>query len=264
MTPVFVANIGVAGAGLNGWPLTRAVLRGETAYRAQEIPNYNLDLLPANERRRTTPTIRLALAAAQEATERLIDARQNAASIFCSASGDLDIVDRICSALTRAEHPVSPTDFHNSVHNAPAGYWGIAARSRMPSTSVSAQDATFAAGLLEAATQVAVDGATVLLVSYDHPAPQPLATLVPVPAAFAVALLLTPTSTTRSLARLDLQCVAASSEDRMTSPPLETLRCGNPAARCLPLLQALATAAACGVTLATAGGRQLRVDCTPC
>lgn len=266
MTTVFVDNIGVAGAGLDGWPLARAILRGETEYRPQHATNRNSDLLPPNERRRTTPTIRLALAAAQEATDVFLEARKTAASVFCSASGDLDIVDRICTALTRPEHPVSPTDFHNSVHNAPAGYWGIAARSRMPSTSLSAQDASFAGGLLEAATQVAVDKLTVLLVAYDHPAPLPLAALVPLPAAFAAALLLTPSATPRSSARLELQSVGDGDgdDDRLTLPALEILRCGNPAARCLPLLHAVAMATTRNIVLSGTGVQRLRIVCTPC
>ena len=43
---------------------------------------------------------------------------------------------------------ISPTQFHNSVHNAAAGYWHIAAGSAAPSLSVGGHDGAFAAGLL--------------------------------------------------------------------------------------------------------------------
>ena len=69
---------------------------------------------------------------------------------------------------------VSPTRFHNSVHNAPSGYWAVATGSREPSTSLCAYDASFAAGLLEAAAQATVDDRPVTLVAYDLPYPEPL------------------------------------------------------------------------------------------
>ncbi len=41
-----------------------------------------------------------------------------------------------------------PTQFHNSVHNAVAGYWSIATKSTQPMTCLAAHDHSFAAGLL--------------------------------------------------------------------------------------------------------------------
>ena len=49
---------------------------------------------------------------------------------------------------------VSPTRFHNSVHNAAAGYWTIGAGAMQPATAISAFDASFAQGLLEAMVQL--------------------------------------------------------------------------------------------------------------
>ena len=40
------------------------------------------------------------------------------------------VIHEICEALATDEREVSPTRFHNSVHNASAGYWGIATRSQ--------------------------------------------------------------------------------------------------------------------------------------
>src|SRR5690606_40428753 len=69
------------------------------------------------------------------------------AAVFASSGGDYPIIDQICKALCEPERLVSPTQFHNSVHNSAAGYWSIATGSRAPSTSISAFDDTFAAGL---------------------------------------------------------------------------------------------------------------------
>ena len=49
---------------------------------------------------------------------------------------------------------ISPTRFHNSVHNAAAGYWTIGAHCMQAATAISAYDASFAEGLLEALMQL--------------------------------------------------------------------------------------------------------------
>ena len=133
---------------------------------------------------------------------------------------------------------VSPTRFTNSVHNAPAGYWHIAAASRAPSTSLAAFDASFAAGLLEAAVQCAATDAPVLLVATDVPYPEPLHAVRPVADVMALALLLAPS--TGSGRGLSLEVTAALPATPCTQPDFEALRQGIPAARALPLLQALA------------------------
>ncbi len=82
--------------------------------------------------------------------------------VFASSDGDGDIVHRLCTALATPAAAVSPTDFHNSVHNAATGYWSIGAHSQAPSTAICAYDGSFSAGLLEAACQIAVEARPVL------------------------------------------------------------------------------------------------------
>src|SRR3546814_10360262 len=76
------------------------------------------------------------------------------ATVFAGSDADMAILQRISAALATPERIVSPTDFHNSVHNAAAGYWGIGTGSRAPSTTLAGYDASFALGLLEAGLQV--------------------------------------------------------------------------------------------------------------
>jgi hypothetical protein len=158
------------------------------------------------------------------------------ASVFSSSHGDMRVSDNICRALATEERLVSPTQFHNSVHNAPAGYWSIAAGSRHPSTSLAVADSSFSAGLLEATLQSRSSGRPVLLAVYDHPAPAPLDAAAPVTAPFGVALVLQAEGQAASL-RLS---IGMGKETVLTQPDLEGLRLGNPAARALPLLAALA------------------------
>lgn len=257
MIALTVRAIGLLAPGLAGWQASLPVLRGEAPYRpAADLPPLKPALLPPGERRRATAVIRLALAAADDALA-TVDPPvmpSGLSSVFASSSGDLETFDRICRALQDADRPVSPTHFHNSVHNAPAGYWAIAASSTHSSTSLSAYDGSFAAGLLETASIVAGDGAPVLLVAYDAPAPQPLAAKRPISVAFAVALLCTPISADSCIARLAVSTAAADQESGLADTDLERLRRGNPAARSLPLLWAIARGTASTITLPAATG----------
>jgi hypothetical protein len=149
------------------------------------------------------------------------------------------------------------------VHNAAAGYWGIASGAMTPATVLCAYDASFGAGLLEALTQVAVEGAGTLLVTYEAPHPEPLHAKRPLPSAFGLALALLPEKGPRSLALLRVGLVEAPT-DRLANPDLEALRRQIPSARGLPLLQALALGRADRVILDYLEPLSLAVDVQPC
>jgi hypothetical protein len=258
---LYLHGIGVAAPGLLGWPLSQEVLAGRAPYAPAELPPFTPTLLPANERRRATRTIKLALQVAQEALEQ---AGANAAempSVFATSEGDIEIADRICRALAMEERPVSPTDFHNSVHNAPSGYFAIACGSRRPSTSLSAADGTLAAGLLEAATQLAAEPGRILLICYDQPAPEPLASACPMSGPFGAAFVLG-SDPDGACAALELRTSSVAAESVMEAPALETVRRGNPAGRALPLLAQLATGGEIRLPLHDAAALAVRV--TPC
>ncbi len=191
------------------------------------------NLLPANERRRTTRLIQMALHCGQAAVQ---EWQGDLATVFASSCGDLEIVDKIMQALTLPVRPVSPTQFHNSVHNAAAGYWSILSGSNAPSTSISAWNASFSAGLLEAATQVVTEHRHVLLVAYDYRPPARLANRIQIAAPFAVALLLMQEVHGPALT---ISLEYSAKESILTDTSLESLRLANPAARSLPLMQLL-------------------------
>lgn len=236
MIPLQILGIGVIGPGLDGWTASAPLLRVGSTYSYSQTQIPAPGLLPANERRRTTPCIKLALAVAEQAVQDAGLDAMGLATVFSSSHGDMRVSDNICRTLATEERLVSPTQFHNSVHNAPAGYWSIAAGSRHPSTSLAVADSSFSAGLLEATLQSRSSGRPVLLAVYDHPAPEPLDAAAPLSAPFAVALVLQAGETGASL-RLSL---GAGEETTLSQLALEGLRLGNPAARALPLLTALA------------------------
>lgn len=264
MHPVYVRAVGLAAPGLCGWQGSLPVLRGEQVYEHEDLPAFAPAILPPNERRRTSDTIRLALQVAQEAMQGSGVDLSEPSSVFASCSGDMDIVHRICLALTQAGKPVSPTHFHNSVHNAPAGYWSIGAGASGASTSLSAFDATFAAGVMEALTQVQVEARCVLLMSYDVRPPAPLFASRPVENPFGTALLFSPEPGAGALARISMRLVEAGPQDVMADAGLELMRMDNAAARSLPLLSVLARGGEGEVSLPYLPGSRLTLACQAC
>lgn len=236
---VFINDIAVIGPGLIDQKNTRSILLGQSNWSYQEMPPLKPEMLPANERRRTTPVIKLAL----ECIQRLLrdyDDLQTTSTVFASSDGDLEIADKMCIALAEDEKIVSPTLFHNSVHNAPAGYWSIASLMRGASTSLSTGDATFMSGLQEAVTQVETDGGTVLFVAYDYPAPQLLDKCRHFEHPLAIAMRLGGEAEYKVLGTLSLEGVDKNAkESHCRNVSLEPLRKALPIGSGLPLVEAL-------------------------
>lgn len=265
MMRFFVEGIGLLGPGLDGWVSSRAVLAGEAPYQPEPTNLRASDILPAAERRRAGVPIKLALAVGQEAFVQAGRDTSTAATVFTSSGGDNDNVHAINSILATAPREVSPTRFHNSVHNAAAGYWCIAAKTHEASTSLCACDASFAAGLLESAAQVAIDRSVVALIAYDHPYPEPLKSVRPITAAFAMALIFTPQQSERSLAAIEVDFVSGMTNGTtMADANMEALRHNIPAARGLPLLAALAGGKDRHISIAYFAENHLNIRVTPC
>jgi hypothetical protein len=259
----WVGGVGLLGPGLPDWPTAAQVLSGAAPYDARPTVLPALQCLPPAERRRTGKIVRLALSVGLEATGRAGAETSALAAVFSSSGGDGENCHEICQVLATADRQISPTRFHNSVHNAASGYWGIATGATAASNALCAHDASFAAGLLEALVQVRIDETAVLLIAYDADYPQPIRSVRPIADAFAVALLLTPSARQGSLARLAAELGAAPAE-QLAEPQLEALRTQVPAARSLPLLRALARAQTAAVVIDYLEKQRLRVEVSPC
>ncbi|HZM48632.1 MAG TPA: beta-ketoacyl synthase chain length factor [Burkholderiales bacterium] len=260
MTQAYLGSVGVIGPGIPDWHTARAVLRGECEYKAGPAPEPDAAVLPANERRRAAATVRWALAVAQQATSAGGCRPDDVATVFASSGSDGETLHRICEALAGAEREISPTRFHNSVHNAAAGYWTIAAGSRKPSVSVCGYDASFAVGLVEAVSQVHAEGVPVLLVAYDLPYPQPLYAVRPFEYPLAVALLLAPEPVPGTLARLRVEVAPEASACTPFPAALPAAFADTPAGRSLALLASVARGGRESVRLGYLDGCQLVVD----
>jgi hypothetical protein len=259
----YIEGIGLLGPGLDGWSGSRSVLEGRSDYAAAPTLLPAPEGLPPAERRRTGQVVKLALGVALQATSEAGVDSAALPAVFASSGGDGQNCHEICEALSSGDRQISPTRFHNSVFNAAAGYWSIATGAKAASNALCAFDASFGAGLLEALTQVVVDGTRVLLVAYDVQYPPPIYEKRPIPDAFGVAFVLAPIRSEAALAYLTVS-FADSPSTRMTNPVLERLRASIPAARSLPLLQRLALRASDTVNIEYLDGRCLAVEIAPC
>jgi hypothetical protein len=235
----WVTGVGLLGPGLADWTAAEQVLCGAAPYRPQPTVLPALQCLPAAERRRTGTIVRLALAVGLEAARRAGAAAEQFPAVFTSSGGDGENCHQICEVLASSDRQLSPTRFHNSVHNAAAGYWGIATGATAPCSALCAHDGSFAAGLIEALAQARVEETRVVLIAYDAGYPEPLRSKRRIPDAFGVALVLAPAQGAAALAHLAARPCGRGVE-RLADAQLEALRAQVPAARSLPLLARLA------------------------
>jgi hypothetical protein len=263
VTRIYVEGVGLRGPGLDGWAASLPILAGAQDYRPAPIDIPPSTLLPANERRRAVQTVKIALAAGAEAFAAAGRDAAGTATVFASSGGDGETIDQILTVLASPMLDVSPTRFHNSVHNAPAGYWSIATGAQAASTSLCCHDDSFAAGLLEAAVQAVTQQDAVGLIVYDVRYPAPLSLVRPIAAAFAVALVLSPIKTPAAFARIDITLSPYRAPSAAVTPALDALARGTPAARGLPLLGVLARRAAAEITLGYLDDMALVLDNCP-
>jgi len=243
-----IEGIGFWCRGLPSWDAARAYVRdGMPPETAPARPSPQL--LAPNERRRAPETVAVALEVALAACNAAGREPRDLPSVFASTHGDLGITDYMCTTLADAPRTISPTRFHNSVHNAAAGYWTIGAGCMQAATAISAYDATFAEGLVEAMVQLATGTEAVLLVAYDSGAPGPLAPMSNSSGLLGGALVL---SRTPRAGATTLRIAIEDGAAPRTSGALAGIAGGNGMAPMLPLFEAIAR-----------GDREVRVHAGP-
>jgi hypothetical protein len=254
-----IAGIGAWTRGAPDWPTLRALLRGEAGWRDDAPAKPAAGILPPGERRRAPDSVLLAAEIAGQACAAAQREPANLPCVFASTHGELSITDYMCATLASAPHELSPTKFHNSVHNAPAGYWTIAAQCTSGSSAVTGWHASFGAGLLEAAALAIADGTPVLFAAYDIGSSGPLAEMTRTTRAFGVALVLVPDGD--ALPRLSIGTRAAGAPAIPVPECVAELAQDNPLnAHALAFLAALAGAAPARLTLPAASGLMLDME----
>ncbi|MEE9344016.1 MAG: beta-ketoacyl synthase chain length factor [Methylococcales bacterium] len=128
----------------------------------------DVSVIPVTLRRRSSLPIRLAISAAFNACKTAgVDASETP-SLFASIGGEMMITDQLCRELAKPVVHISPTQFHNSVHNAAAAYWSIITGCQQASSAMAAGEQTIAMALVEAWSQLACQGGNLLLVCYEE------------------------------------------------------------------------------------------------
>lgn len=254
-----IEGIGYWSKGLPSWRDAVAFVQdGVLPENAPARPSPQL--LAANERRRAPESVAVALEVALAACEAAGRDPATLPSVFASTHGDLGITDYM-SEILAGDDPasISPTKFHNSVHNAAAGYWTIGAGCMHPATALSAYDASFAQGLLEAMVQLATGNHAVLLVAYDTAAVGPLMSVHQATGTLGGALLLAGGDGAG-------RSIAVRLGDADASPAKGALairEAGNAMHPMLPVFDALAHDHAASLQIDAGAGRALHIDIGP-
>jgi hypothetical protein len=236
---VYVEGIGLWSLQLANFAALKTMLSGTVP--EPPAPRPAAATLPPNERRRAPESVLLAVEVAGQAVAMSGRDAATLACVFTSSHGDQPVTDYMCATLAQTPTEMSPTRFHNSVHNAAVGYWTIATGCHQASTAIAAMRASFGAGLLEAAIQVVADQRPVLLVASDTRGSGPLGEVTDCQQPFGAALVLTAEASSVTLAVLELQLTAALPVT-VPAPPLDAWCKLSASAPALPLLALLVNA----------------------
>lgn len=238
MIELNIAGIGAWSECFADWQgLQQGLQSGEWPAAAPLSPQ----MIPPRERRRAPQSVKMAVEVMSQACSMAGMPAAEPVVVFASAMGDMEITDAMCRTLADKPELVSPTRFHNSVHNAPIGYWSIATGSHAPANAIAGYDHSAALGLLEAAVQCAEERRPVLFLCQEGAAPEPLTAVRPSRQALALCLLLVPPGSSRaSAARLRVEVVEASAALPDTPGQLPLDFSGNPAVALLPLFIGIA------------------------
>ena len=259
----YIEGIGLLGPGLANWPSSRVILTGGQPYQPERTVIPAPELLPAAERRRASAIVKLTLATSLEAIAQAKLQDASLPSVFSFSNGDGVNCHSICEMLASDDRQISPTRFHNSVHNAAAGYWSIATGTMATSSVLCAYDASFGAGLLDAITQVVVDDTRCILMASDTDYLEPMRSKRPIPDNFGISLVLAPQRSRQSIAQIKVS-ICHDQPYQFYDNDLETLRLAIPAARGLPLLRSIAQQKAGQVVLDYLDDTRLCIEISPC
>jgi len=165
--PVYLKPVYVRGIGLwtPGYP-------GPTAWCAQQhdpdIQTPTASLLEGPLRRRATPLTRMSVEVLEQATADAAIDPAGVTTVWATSHGEHTPAIKLLEMMQRGEGKVSPTQFHNSVHNTAGGYASIATSNTERSTTLTGGSELAASTLLEAWCLLDSSGRDVALVLADE------------------------------------------------------------------------------------------------
>ena len=163
MRPAYVRGCGLW---TPGFPDAMSWCRGVADPAVRAAPGR---LLSGPLHRRASALIRMAADALEEAASAAGCDLAHVPSVWATVNGEHETSVAILSAMHQGEGKVSPTRFHNCVHNAASGYVSIAVVSHASATTISGGRELVATALFEAQCMLATGAAEVLMVLADEP-----------------------------------------------------------------------------------------------
>jgi len=134
-----------------------------------EAAKPHASLLEGPLRRRATPLTRMGIEVLQQAAAMGSADLKAIPSVWATAHGEHSAAIALLGMMQRGEGKLSPTKFHNSVHNTASGYASISSGNRAPSTTLTGGGELVASTFLEAACMLEAQGRDIAVVLADEP-----------------------------------------------------------------------------------------------
>lgn len=133
------------------------------------------ELLHPRLRRRTSVFTRATVTALQAATAMGGAALDDVRIVLVSSFGEIETTVELLAQLADPHGPVSPTKFHNSVHNTATGYMSIASGNHREATALAGGAHNLEIAALELLAGLASDGGHAVLIVAEEALPAPFA-----------------------------------------------------------------------------------------
>ncbi|MEE3327825.1 MAG: beta-ketoacyl synthase chain length factor [Myxococcota bacterium] len=115
-----------------------------------EITKPDATLLKGALKRRSSELTQIAVEVYNQATLQAGRSPSSIPSVWATAHGEHSTALRLLGMMHEGEGKVSPTSFHNSVHNTPGGYASISTSNILPSTTLTGGSEIVSAAIIEA------------------------------------------------------------------------------------------------------------------
>ena len=163
MKPAYIRGLGLW---TPGYPSATTWCRGDFD---PSIEAPDVALLTGPLRRRSTGLTRMAVEVFQQATTAAGCDVGTLPSVWATSNGEHTTAIKILGMMRRGEGKLSPTHFHNSVHNTAGGYASIATGNCAPSTTLTGGAELVASSFLEAMCHLGVSTEDVVVILADEP-----------------------------------------------------------------------------------------------
>jgi len=240
-----VLGFGAWGQGFHNWNDLTALISGvapDESLLEETAKAPKPEVIPANERRRAPLPVKLAVETSWQAVQMANMDPKLLPCVFVSGLGDTQLTDYMCKVLAGEEKALSPTKFHNSVHNAAAGYWTISTGCMQSANSVAGFEDSVSLTLMEAFIQAQALDVPMLLTFYDAPSSEILQPLLKNKQSFAFSIVISPKNDDDSefKYKAEVKAVKASWPTMKWEESLQHAYEENPVGRILPVAKLIA------------------------